>query len=92
VNAYSSISEERGAARRRRLLSRAYRNGLRQGFGAPALFFAPFSLPRASSIDATVANAWKAVGDALKASTKREEEEIGKGPGKATSGNRTRNR
>ncbi len=82
VNAHSSSRDMRAGARRR-LLSKAYRRGFSEGFGAPFLFFNRLSFSRTESIDASVEMAWKAVGKALADATKAEEEQIVKATGKA---------
>jgi hypothetical protein len=92
VNAYSSIGGTAAFARRRRLFSRAYRKGLRDGFGAPFLFFKPMSFSRTESIDTSVEMAWNVVGKALSDATKVEEEQIVKATGKARGTNPVRKR
>lgn len=83
VNAHSSIEKDRKNAVSRRLRSRAFRTGLREGFGAPVLFYLPREYSRTVAIDASVAGAWKAVGDALRSATNEGAKALGETTGKA---------
>lgn len=82
MNAHSSIERDRKNAVVRRLRSRAFRTGLREGFGAPALFYLPREYTRTKAIDASVAGAWKVVGDVLRSATKEGAKTLGKTTGK----------
>jgi hypothetical protein len=75
VNAHSGFASGRkakGSARRWSMKTRAFRDGLSEGFAAPMLFFVPASYSRSASIDATVDGAWKAVSSALGAAYRGE--------------------
>lgn len=85
VNAHSSIGKGRENAVSRRLRSRAFRTGLREGLGAPALFDMRPSFPRAEAVDVSVATAWKVVGDALKSASQQGVKRLGEVTGKAKS-------
>lgn len=77
MNAQSIILKRRRSfARRTR--SRAFRDGLCEGFGAPALFWGKNEYKMLSNVDASVADAWKAVGDALKAASEKHGGNLGK--------------
>lgn len=84
MNAHSKVDGvERNA--QRRLRSRAFRDGLHEGFAAPALFFLPMKFTRTMSVDASVHGAWKAVARALKTAERTEVKSIGQTTGKTRS-------
>ncbi len=58
------VKRRRTLAQRYR--SRAFRTGLREGFGAPAMFMGVNEYKMLSNIDSSIADAWKTVGDALR--------------------------
>jgi len=85
VNAYSSIGKGRGNAVVRRARSRAYRTGVYEGFGTLGLIDAPRVYTHLSGIDASIAGAWKAVGDAIRTASEQKVKQLGKAPSKTES-------
>lgn len=67
MNAYSSIQRDYRRSLSGRLHSRAYRRGIREGFGATALLGEPREYRLTNDVDVSVAQTWNAVGDALRA-------------------------
>jgi hypothetical protein len=78
MNDHSSIVRLIPSPLARRFRSRAFRSGLREGFGAPALLWGRNEYKLLSTVDASVADAWKAVGDVIKASAEKQGGQIGK--------------
>lgn len=54
---------------RRKQISKSFRHGFREGFGAPASLFQRMNYNRVLVIDSSVEAAWKSVADALNSAT-----------------------
>lgn len=85
MNAETNFLKRRRRPFLQRCRTRAFRTGLREGFGAPSMFLATNEYRMLSSIDSSVSDAWKAVGDALRLAAAKNSGAavIGKDTGKA---------
>lgn len=81
MNAHTKIVSGKARSHFVRLRSKAYRQGLREGFGAVALFDAPRVYRFTTKVDASIAGTWRAVGEALRESS----DKMGGKNGQATS-------
>lgn len=78
MNAHNTIIRRKRRALTERVRTRAFQKGFREGFAAPSLFLSKNDYARFASIDASIAEAWKAVGDALRTASEKKGAEIGK--------------
>lgn len=85
MNAHSTIVGRKRRALAERVRSRAFQKGLLEGFAAPTLFVGANDYARFSRMDASLTDAWKAVGDALRTASEKKGAELGKSTREAKS-------